>query len=276
MPALEFDDDDVPRHVLRGGDRVRALGVLHVVPGVDHHAVRRRQQRLLPAEHGRVAVQPQPPVGEDPALLQTNQIQGVVLVVRREVVILQGTASALHHQPLPRERRGDPDGRDRPSDEGASEIDQQNRGAGRHDDGGTGVGSDRDEERRRDPQHGHGREEHDERRHLGRPREDRQTRHRRRGPEARAPGRLEERRPILALAKSEQQSPVQTAPPHPPDAADDRPAEPEQQHVGQRVMVVAAIETQGEQPRESQPREQRRDDGPGPAPRPRMRARHLR
>ena len=59
------------------------------------------------------------------------------------------------------------------------------------------------------------------------------------------------------------------------DAADDRPAEAEQQQDSQRLVVVDTQETEGEQTHESQQREQRRGDCVGLVPQPRSLAQSL-
>ena len=198
--AVEFDDDDVSRRVLDLGHEVRALGVFHPVAGDDHRAVRGRHQRLLPAMDGRVRIARL--AGENPAAFQPDEIEGEPLVVGGEMVALEGTLTALEHEPLPLERWGDPHGGGRSPNNGATKIECQDQGARRHHEGGPGVGPARDEEGCCDPKQADANRSGEQGCQLRRPGEDRHARDGGCRPEARPPRRLEQLGPILAAKKS--------------------------------------------------------------------------
>ena len=147
--AVELDDDDVSRRVLELGHEVGSVRILHSVAGDDYRTVRGRHQRLLPAIHSRIRIARL--AGENPAAFQPDEIESEALVVGREMVALQGTATALEHEPLARERWSDPYCGGRSPDKGATEIECQDQSARHHDEGGPGVRPARDEKGCRDP-----------------------------------------------------------------------------------------------------------------------------
>ena len=232
--------------------------ILHLVARDDYLAVRGRQERLLPAMDTRVAGVVG--VGEDVPVVQPDEIEREPLVVRDEMVALKRTATSLQHEPLPLERRGDLRDGGGASDEGATEIECQHERCCHHDEGGTGVGPLRGEERCRYSDCADPGQREDQGRHLRRPRKHRQARGRGRHPEARTPHRLEQLRPTVAPTESAKRPRIQTPLPRQPSAAHDRPTAPEKQHDRQRLVAVEADDTQREQAHEAQQREQGRDD----------------
>ena len=269
--GVELDDDDVSRRVGELGHEVRAVSVFEVVAGDDHRAVRGRHQRLLPAMDRRIRIARIAWIRENPATFQPDEIEGEPLVVGREMVALQRTVTALQHEPLPLERWSDLYCGGRSPDKGAAEIECQDQGARRHDEGGPGVRPARNEEGCRDPKQADADHYPEQGGQLRRPGKNRTTRDGGRRPEARPPHRLEEVGPILPSpksTKSPQQPRMKTPLPRQPDSARDRPDGAEQQHQRERLVAVETNETEGEQSRETQQRQQGRDDCVGVFPHP--------
>ena len=206
--------------------------------------------------------------GENPAAFQPDEIEGEPLVVGGEMVALEGTLTALEHEPLPLERWGDPHGGGRSPNNGATKIECQDQGARRHHEGGPGVDPARDEEGCRDPKQADANRSGEQGCQLRRPGEDRHARDGGCRPEARPPRRLEQLGPILAAKKSPQQPRMETPLSHQPDAAPGCPDAAEQQHQRERLVAVETDQTEGEQDSETQQRQQGRDDCVGVFPHP--------
>ena len=256
VAAVELDDDRIPRHV--GGVRheASALSVVHVVPSSDHRAVGGRRQLLLPAVDPRVALR----IAEDPAVAQVKEVEREPLVVRREMKVLERAPPTLNNQPLALERRSEHRDCGRPTQEGASQIEDQHHGPRHHDPGWTVVGLSRGKERRRNPEHGNSGHAGDHRQHLLGTGKYRQAGGGSRRPEAGAADRLEQYRTLRALAKRARQSGVKAALPQPPAAAGGRPNQADHQHTHQRLMAVRPHEPEGEQRRDAKRRERRCGD----------------
>lgn len=133
---------------------------------------------------------------------------------------------------------------------------------------GADIRTVRHQERSRDPKQRSLAEKDDQRRHLRRPRNDRQAHDRGRRAEGCAARRLKQVAAARSVAAVTEEAPVQPPLPREPRVSDKPPAATEQEHDRERLVAVETDQAEGEETAEPEQREERREESVGPLPHP--------